>query len=55
MGVIVFDADTSPEKKQILPFAGKKAMSPFLNSFLGLSIPESIDVSKYEILFVILK
>ena len=53
IGVIVFDEDTSAEKKQMLPLAGKKAMSTFLNSFLGLSIPDSIDVSKYAMLVVI--
>jgi len=38
-------------KKQILLYDGKNATSPFLNSDLALSIPESITVSKYKILF----
>jgi hypothetical protein len=37
-------------KKQTLPVDGKNATSPFLNSDLDLSIPESILVSKYAIL-----
>jgi len=35
-------------KKQMLPDDGKNATSPFLNSDLALSIPESITVSKYK-------
>jgi hypothetical protein len=50
MGVIVFPDTTSLMKKQILPDEGKNATSPFLNSDLALSIPESILVSKYKIL-----
>jgi len=37
-------------KKQMLPDDGKNATSPFLNSDLALSIPESTAVSKYKIL-----
>lgn len=35
----------------MLPDEGKNAMSPFLNSVLARSIPESTAVSKYAILF----
>jgi len=35
----------------MLPLIGKNAISPFLNSFLGRSIPEFIGVSKYAMLF----
>lgn len=50
MGDIVFPDAMSLIKKQILPVEGKNATSPFLNSDLALSIPESITVSKYKIL-----
>lgn len=39
------------KKKHKLPVEGKNATSPFLNSVLDLSIPESILDSKYKILF----
>jgi len=50
MGVIVLPDVTSVIKKQMLPDEGKNATSPFLNSVLALSIPESMLVSKYKIL-----
>jgi len=50
IGVMVFPETTSFMKKQTLPVDGKNATSPFLNSDLDLSIPESILVSKYAIL-----
>ncbi len=50
IGVIVFPDVTSLIKKQMLPVEGKNATSPFLNSDLALSIPESTEVSKYKIL-----
>ena len=50
MGVIVFMDSTLPTKKQKLPVEGKNATSPFLNSDLDLSIPESTLVSKYTML-----
>jgi hypothetical protein len=46
MGVIVFADSTGPIKKQKLPVEGKNATSPFLNSDLARSIPESTLVSK---------
>ena len=46
MGVIVFEKTTSWVKKQMLPDEGKNATSPFLNSDLARSIPESTLVSK---------
>ena len=49
--VIDFPGFESIMKKHMLPDAGKNATSPFLNSFLDLSIPESTEVSKYAILF----
>ena len=51
IGVMVFADLTSCIKKQMLPVEGKKATSPFLNSDLALSMPESITVSKYKMLF----
>lgn len=51
IGVIVFEKTTSCVKKQMLPDDGKNATSPFLNSDLALSVPESTLVSKYKILF----
>ena len=50
IGVIVLVNTASFRKKQILPVEGKNATSPFLNSVLDLSIPESTLVSKYEML-----
>ena len=46
MGVIDFANMESSRKKQILPVEGRNATSPFLNSILDLSIPESTLVSK---------
>ena len=43
--LIDFTFDESAKKKQILPSYGINAISPFLNSVLGRSIPESIAVS----------
>ena len=40
-------------KKQMLLEDEENATSPFLNSDFPLSVPESIDVSKYAILFPI--
>ena len=51
IGVIILPGDVSSIKKQILLADDKNAMSPFLNSFVDLSIPESTVVSKYAILF----
>ena len=48
---MVFAVVTSFIKKQTLPDDGKKATSPLLNSDLDLSIPESILVSKYRMLW----
>ena len=50
IGVIFFPDVTSLMKKHTLLDEGKNATSPFLNSDRGLSIPESITVSKYKIL-----
>ena len=46
MGVIIFVDSTFLIKKQKLPVEGKNAISPFLNSDLARSIPESTLVSK---------
>ncbi len=46
IGVIVLPDTTSFVKKQKLPDEGKNATSPFLNSDLARSIPESTEVSK---------
>ncbi len=51
IGVMDFANMASFRKKQMLPVDGKNATSPFLNSVLDLSIPESILVSKYKMLF----
>ncbi len=40
----------SDRKKQMLPVDGMKATSPFLNSFLGRSAPESIAVPRHTML-----
>ena len=50
IGVMIFAEETSLMKKQTLPEDGKNATSPFLNSDLDLSIPESMLVSKYKML-----
>ena len=50
MRVIVFTDSAFPTKKHRLPVEGRNATSPFLNSDLVLSIPESTLVSKYTIL-----
>ena len=46
MGVIDLPGVESAIKKQMLPEDDENATSPFLNSFLALSVPESILVSK---------
>ena len=51
IGVIAFVNTASFKKKHRLPVEGKNATSPFLNSVLDLSIPESILDSKYRMLF----
>ena len=51
MGVILFVKTVSLRKKQMLPLEGKNATSPFLNSVLDRSTPESILDSKYRIFF----
>ena len=51
IGVMIFPGKVSAMKKQMLPADDKNAISPFLNSFVDLSIPESTTVSKYAILF----
>lgn len=43
--------DASARKKQMLLAEGKNATSPFLNSFFGLSVPESTGVSIYTMFF----
>jgi predicted transcriptional regulator of viral defense system len=53
IGVIVLPGTESAIKKHMLPEDEANATSPFLNSFRGLSFPESIDVSKYAMFFPI--
>jgi len=43
---MIFPGDASSIKKQMLPADEKNVTSPFLNSFLALSVPESIADSK---------
>ena len=49
IGVIVFPV-VSLMKKQMLPEDARNAISPFLNSDLARSVPESMAVSRYRIL-----